>query len=225
MSALPKIRTETGHATHVIPADPALVDLRFRTLLGAERWNRLPAAVRARFSKRLSGSAAATYVGRVTELSMNRAGRILSQLLRVIGAPLPICLDTDVASVVTVTEDASTGGQVWTRLYARRDGFPQVIHSAKRFAGPTGLEEYVGFGIAMALTLSVEGEALAFHSAGYSLRLGRLRLPLPNWLSPGELTVTHRETEPGAFEFALRLRHPLFGELLRQLGSYRDQHG
>ncbi len=68
-------------------------------------------------------------------MRMSWAGRILSQVLRLIGAPLPICLDSDVASIVTVTEDAATGGQIWTRLYAKRAGFPQVIHSAKRFSG------------------------------------------------------------------------------------------
>lgn len=217
------MRTKTGQAS-VPQKDSPLTDLRFRALLGAAQWERLPADVRARFSKRLSGHAAATYVGRITDLRMNRAGRILSQVLRLIGAPLPICLDTDVASVVTVTEDVGSGGQVWTRLYAKRSGFPQVIHSAKRFAGPTGLEEYIGYGIAMALALTVENGVLAFRSAGYTLRLGRFRLSLPHWLSPGALTVTHRETGAGAFEFGLRLRHPVFGELLYQSGRYRDQH-
>lgn len=223
MSALLK-RTEIPQAPR-LPHDKPLVDLRFRALLGPAEWEKLPADVRARFSKRLSGAAAATYVGRIAELRMSRAGRILSQALRLIGAPLPICLDTDVASVVTVTEDGATGGQVWTRLYAKRGGFPQVIHSAKRFAGPTGLEEYIGYGIAMALRLTVENGTLAFRSAGYNLKLGRFRLPLPRWLTPGQLTVTHRETGAGTFEFALDLSHPLFGELLHQSGQYRDQHG
>lgn len=223
MSALLK-RTEIPQAPR-LPHDKPLVDLRFRALLGPAEWEKLPADVRARFSKRLSGAAAATYVGRIAELRMNRAGRILSQALRLIGAPLPICLDTDVASVVTVTEDGATGGQVWTRLYAKRGGFPQVIHSAKRFAGPTGLEEYIGYGIAMALRLTVENGTLAFRSAGYNLKLGRFRLPLPRWLTPGQLTVTHRETGAGTFEFALDLSHPLFGELLHQSGQYRDQRG
>ncbi len=200
-----------------------LRDLRFRALLGAGPWSALPADIRNRFSKRLSGNAAATYVGRIVAMRMNRAGRFLSQALRLVGAPLPICLDGDVASVVTVTEDTRTGGQIWTRLYARRAGFPQVIHSAKRFSGPTGLEEYIGFGITMALRPGVEDGALIFRSAGYALNLGRIRLPLPGWLSPGALTVGHRVTGPGTFAFTLSLSHRLFGELLHQEGHYRDE--
>jgi Domain of unknown function (DUF4166) len=215
LSSKQKAPIASGHNT--------LIDLRFRSLLGAASWEQLPSDVRTRFSKRLTGNAAASYVGHITALRMNWAGRALSQFLRLIGAPLPICLDTDVASIVTVTEDGRTGGQVWTRLYARRGGFPQIIHSAKRFAGPTGLEEYIGFGITIALRLEVDDGALVFRSAGYSLGVGHMRIPLPRWLSPGVLTVTHRARGPGAFAFTLHLAHPQFGELLHQSGHYRDQ--
>jgi hypothetical protein len=78
-------------------------------------------------------------------------------------------------------------------------------------------------GVAMPLRLSVEEGALIFRSSSYGLRLGRFRMPLPRWLSPGALSVTHRETGADAFEFALNLQHSLFGELLRQSGRYRDQ--
>ena len=43
----------------------ALHDLRFSALVGAAAWSRLPAAVRARFSKRLAPDAAVTYVGTI----------------------------------------------------------------------------------------------------------------------------------------------------------------
>ncbi len=124
--------------------------------------------------------------------------------------------------VVTVTEDAASGGQIWTRICARSNGFPQVIHSAKRFAGPTGLEEYVGYGVSMALRISVEHEALVFRSVGYSLQIGPFRLPLPMRFTPGDLTVTHSDLGGGTFHFTLEIVHPRLGMLIRQSAKFRE---
>ena len=131
-----------------------LGDLRFRALLSEADWLALPHTIRRRFSKRLSGGNTTVYVGEVIETRMSAAGWLLAQAARLIGGPLPVSRDAHVPSVVTVTEDVATNGQHWTRLYARRRGFPQVVHSSKRFAGPTGLEEYVGCGVGMALTIT-----------------------------------------------------------------------
>jgi hypothetical protein len=199
-----------------------LDDHRFRALLSDDDWGRLPLAVWRRFSKRLAGGKTVVYVGEIEESRHSRAGWWLAQLTRLIGGPLPTASATGVPIIVTVTEDATGGGQVWTRICARSRGFPQVIHSAKRFAGPTGLEEYVGFGISMALRLSVAHEALFFHSAGYFLGLGTLRLPLPEWLTPGRLTVSHADLGGGTFRFSLELAHPRHGMLIRQSAIFQE---
>jgi hypothetical protein len=141
---------------HSPGSEPELGDLRFRALMSEQDWTALPLAIRRRFSKRLCGGRTAVYVGTVIETQMSRAGWWLAQAARLIGGPLPISRDPDVPSVVTVTEDVAARGQHWTRLYARRRGFPHIVHSSKRFAGPTGLEEYVGCGIGMTLTMHVE---------------------------------------------------------------------
>ena len=200
-----------------LPApNPSLGDLRFRALLGEVAWNQLSPAVRRRFSKRLAGGATAIYVGEVAAMRMSSAGWIMAQVLRLIGGPLPTARDTGLPSIVSVTEDGASGGQIWTRLYARRRGFPQIIHSCKRFAGASGLEEHLGGGFAMTLSVAVEQSALVFRSAGYFWHLGALRLALPAWLSPGALTVTHREIGEQRFAFDLDLVHPRFGHLLHQ---------
>jgi hypothetical protein len=199
-----------------------LDDRRFRALLSDEDWGRLPLAIWRRFSKRVEDGNSVVYVGEVDEAWSSRLGWWLAQGARLIGGPLPTGTETCVPMIVTVTEDAASTGQIWTRICARRDGFPQVIHSAKRFAGPTGLEEYVGFGVSMALRIAVEHEALAFHSVSYSLQIGRLRLPLPVWLTPGDLTVTHSDLGGGAFRFTLEIIHPRFGRLIRQSAVFRE---
>jgi len=210
-----------------LPVTPAsntilLDDRRFHNLLPDEEWGRLPLAIWRRFSKRLADGETVVYVGTIEEASFSRAGWWLAQLARVIGGPLPTGAETGVPMVVTVTEDAASGGQIWTRICARCHGFPQVIHSAKRFAGPTGLEEYVGYGISMALAISVEHEALVFRSVGYSLQIGALRLPLPMRFTPGDLTVTHSDLGGGTFRFTLEIVHPRVGKLIRQSAKFRE---
>jgi hypothetical protein len=199
-----------------------LDDRRFHNLLPDEEWGRLPLAIWRRFSKRFADGETVVYVGEVEEARFAPIGFWLAQLARLIGGPLPTGTETGVRMVVTVTEDAASGGQIWTRICARSHGFPQVIHSAKRFAGPTGLEEYVGYGVSMALRISVEHEALVFRSTGYALQIGWLRLPLPPWLTPGDLTVTHADLGGGVFRFTLDIVHPRFGMLIRQSAVFRE---
>jgi hypothetical protein len=199
-----------------------LIDLRFRALIGKEAWDALPEAVQKRFSKRLSGQAVALYRGRVVRTEFSKAGWLFAQALRPIGAPLPISRDTDVPAVVSVSEDGANGGQVWSRLYGRRRGFPQVIHSAKRFCGPTGLEEYVGLGIGMALKVEPMADGLRFVSDHYFLTLGAWRLRLPRWFEPGRTVVEHHDLGHGCFLFTLMLRHKLLGRLVEQHALFRD---
>jgi Domain of unknown function (DUF4166) len=202
--------------------DESLRDVRFRALLSEGDWAQLPPATRRRFSKRLADGNTAIYVGEVVEVAFSRLGWWLAQIARLLGGPLPTGTETGVPSIVTVTEDTATAGQIWTRIYARRHGFPQVIHSSKRFAGPTGLEEYVGHGVGMALRVAADGNALRFRSAGYFLQIGWMRLRLPAFLTPGVLTVTHTDLGSGAFRFTLEIIHSRFGTLIYQSAIFRE---
>ncbi len=197
-------------------------DLRFRALLSADAWATLPLAVRRRFSKRLGGTATVVYNGRVTTVRRHWIGTLLVQVARLVGGPLPTARDVEVPATVAVTEDPVSQGQVWTRIYGRRRGFPQVIHSAKRFQGPTGLEEYLGHGIGMALWIEAAGSALIFRSDHFFLQLLGRRLRLPRWLGPGRVTVSHIDRGGGAFAFVLQIDHPLIGVLFHQTALFTD---
>ena len=198
-------------------------DLRFRALVGEAAWAMLPEAVRARFGKNIAGCAAAVYAGEIVECRISAAGWLLAQLARLIGAPLPLSRDVDVPACVSVTEDSCFGGQFWTRIYGRRRGFPQVISSSKRFAGPTGLEEQVGGGLGIALRVEVANGALHFLSDHYFLMVRGRRLRLPKLLWPGALRVSHVDCNHGLFAFVLALRHPWLGELVHQTAMFRER--
>lgn len=210
-------------ADMAMPAPRPLHDLRFRALLQPLEWETLPRAIRRRFSKHLKAADSVVYCGEVVETRMNRFGRILATALRVIGAPLPLDRNnTGAATVVTVTEETAGNGQIWTRHYSRRNGFPQVIHSAKGFRGPTGLEECIGHGIVMSLTLKTEPDRLLFFSHQFFLTLLGRRIALPKALCPGRLIVGHRELGDGRFEYTLDLRHRYLGQLVFQRATFHD---
>ena len=209
-------------------ADPVLVDLRFARLLGPAQWALLPATVRARFAKRYAPGRSVSYAGAITLCRMSTPGWCLAQLARLIGAPLPLdrapvpLRGGGLAAIVTVTEHDPSGGQVWTRVYARRGSFPQVIHSAKMFSGPTGLEEYLGLGVGLALQVEALADRIVFRSDHYFVRWAGLRLRLPRWLEPGTLRIEHVDHGGGRFDFVLGLVHPLLGELIHQHGAFCD---
>jgi hypothetical protein len=207
-----------------------LGDFRLRGLMSETDWASLPLAIRRRFSKRLASGQSIVYTGEILDSWMSRAGWCLAQAARLIGGPLPLTRRARAAhsqlaafhvpTVVTVT--GGMGGQIWTRLYARRNGFPQVIHSSKRFAGPTGLEEYVGYGVGMTLTVYARDGALVFRSKDYFLQLFGRRFVLPAWLTPGTLYVTHADLPDGKFSFTLQIFHPRLGLILRQMAIFRE---
>jgi uncharacterized protein DUF4166 len=219
---MPQTKFREAQATPETERQAEIGDLRFRALLPRDEWESLPPPIRKRFSKRVAGGHTVLYAGEVVETRLTFAGRIFAQVARLAGGPLPLSAAAHLPAVVTVTEDARNSGQIWTRLYARRGGVPQVIHSSKQFAGETGLEEHVGSGIGMALVVHAEHGALVFRSARYFFRAGLLRFTLPRWLTPGALTVTHAEEKAGRFSFLLEVVHPAFGLVIRQLALFHE---
>jgi hypothetical protein len=206
------------------PAGPGtLGDTRFRQLLSAEAWGLLPEAVRRRFSHRSQPGESFVYAGHILETRMTWIGLAISHLLRLIGAPLPLERDNrGAAAVVMVTERPDGCGQFWTREYVRAHGFPQVIHSTKRFSGATGIEETVGCGVTMSLRLRALPGALFFLSHRYFVRIGALRLPVPGHLLLGRIAVGHIDRGGGAFEFTLDVIHPLLGRIICQRALFYD---
>lgn len=201
-----------------------VLDSRFRDIMGPNVWDALPAAVRHRFGNRLGAAESTVYQGAVTEMRMTFAGRILAHAARIVGGPLPYDISSvGQPAVVSVTEDRAGRGQFWIRQYGREAGFPQIIHSSKRFAGPTGIEEYIGLGIGIALRLSPVPDGLRFDSDHYFIKLGGWRLRLPKWLQAGKLCVVHQDLGQGAFRFSLTLTDPFGGEMIHQDAIFHDK--
>ena len=103
---------------------------------------------------------------------------------------------------------------------------PQRISADHQFIEallrPDRVEEYLGYGLSMAMTVHARDGALAFRSDSYFLRLFGRSFKLPGWLSPGLMTVTHSELGNGRFIFTLEVAHPTLGVLIRQSAAFQE---
>lgn len=100
-----------------------------------------------------------------------------------------------------------------------------MIHSSKRFSGPSGIEEYIGYGVGMALNVAEQDGALLFKSDHYFISIFGRHMRIPNLIAPGELVIGHHDLGGGQFRFLMRLDHKFLGHVLSQDAVFNDPKG
>jgi len=207
---------------HLKPCSDALLkSLRYPALLGQD-WNELPPSIQQRFVKPHSSRRVVIYRGRIYQTRVSFLGLVLAKLSKLLGGVLPLSKKVRGAATVEVREARDFSGQYWTRIYPSNSHFPQTIKSIKRFAGPTGLEELLSKRVGIALNVKVDRKRLFFHSDHYFFLLWNQRIALPGFLSPGELTIEHKEAGPQKFRYTFTLHHAVFGELIYQTAIFEE---
>jgi hypothetical protein len=186
-----------------------------RQVLGAAAWQRLPEAVRERFS---AAPPDATYAGAFEIVRASLLGRLFAWLGTLFGTPVVPRDGENVEARVRVR--AVADGVAWHRDYLWADGTRHVVTSTKVVVGHE-LVERLPARLNMPLHVSEEGGVLVFTSTGYFFDLGfGLRLPLPAFFSPGTTRVEHIDLGHGWFRFTMIVMHPCFGEMFFQTGRF-----
>ena len=213
MTTLVDLGLTTDRATS--PAAP-----NFERLLGPDAWQRLPAAVRARFATDAHAHCkTTTYVG-TAAVRATLPGRAFAHLCRCIGTPVAPYVGEAVPMRVRVFR--VDDGIVWERHYDFA-GRACIVTSTKQTDGDV-LVEKLGAGLYMRLRTFEDAGALCFASTGYFFRIGDLRVALPDWFLPGGTHVMHDDLGCGQFRFTLRTQHPWFGEMFSQDGVFAEEH-
>jgi len=121
-----------------------------------------------------------------------------------------------------------SSGVIWQRNFLRPDNAPLRIESVKQLGDDGNLMECIrpGLlgGIGMGLRVFEENGALNFASTHYFVAWGKVRLPIPIWLTPGHTLVEHIDEGNGNFRFRLTMTHPWFGRTIYQDGVFADPH-
>jgi hypothetical protein len=202
----------------VLIASPPIQGMR--DLLGTAAWERLPPAVRLRFT---SHTQSVEYTGTFEIVRASLAGRLIAHLCRLLGTPVVPWTGRDIAATVQVIP--TSRGTCWRRQYVWPQGRTCTVASTKIIDARHGMIEVLPACLCMPLDVFERGGELHFVSRGYFFDLPlpldvRLRISLPIWLTPGITHVEHIDEGQGWFRFTMRVQHALFGETYYQTGRF-----
>jgi hypothetical protein len=192
--------------------------LDIAALIGPDDWACLAPDIRRRFAP---DHARMVYRGALT-VRRSPIGLLYARIAAAFGRPLPLCAGDDIETEVRVFSD-NAGGVVWERWLFLPGHPASCIRSTKAIGRNGRLEEKTDRGLIMALDVFVSDGALVFQSRGYSIKIfGKIRLPIPALLGPGQCRVTHEGLSPEFFRFTLDIRHRLWGRTFYQRGIFLD---
>lgn len=175
-----------------------------------QHWQQLPAALQAHY---IAGHCVEH--GHL-DIHFPRAMQPLLRLLQLMGALIPR-RGRQVATEVRKYDHH--GQQRWQRRIIFPDGKVLRFDSSWEAGKHGQLIEYINPVLGLAMTPYVLGQQLHYRGESFIVRLGPLRLPLPEWLL-GHTSIVEEALDSTRFAMDFRLTHPLLGELYRYNGVF-----
>lgn len=194
----------------------------YRALLGEKAWCRLHPAIRKRFAEN-TYQQSVTYTGMMSDVYSSIAGRALAQFCRVVGTPLALHNGRNIPCKVEVYSNGKLQGMTWDRRYYFPGGKVNRVKSTKCISPESGLIEVVGCGFGMQLKIYEQDAALFFSSTEFFWQIGRFRIAIPDFLTPGHTIVSQRAIDDRNFEFTLNVNHPILGKVFYQAGVFKKE--
>ncbi len=122
----------------------------------------------------------------------------------------------------TVSKIMKDDEQHWHRVISYPDG-NQIIFDSVFVADKDGFIEYINAYLGLKMVAFVENKKLHYESRGYVLKLGKVKIPIPEWLALGHASIVESEYKQGdeqTFVMDFRIKHFLFGEVFCYKGVF-----
>lgn len=176
-----------------------------------EDWDKLPSALQAhyRFGKTIDRGH--------MDIEYPSFMQPYLSVLRIVGA----LINRSGRQVPTVVEKSVVGErQYWRRTITYPDGKVVHFNSFWVAAGGNQMIEFVNPVLGLQMAVHIEDGKLHYQGARFVVKLGRLLLPIPEWMVLGHTTITERAIDETHFAMDFRLTHPLFGQVFRYAGTF-----
>lgn len=190
----------------------------FRSQLGAD-WASLSPNIQARFEHDPPLGTVVRYRGIMEEIRCTWLGKIFARFVQHTGALMPY-EGKEVPVDIEVWTQQNEPDVFKKRTYYLPNRKPFIFRSRMRLEKTNKLVEYVGGGLGMFITVQVSERHLQFTDDGYFFHVGPIRIPIPRVLSIGDIYLLHEDLGPTTFRITIDIRHPWYGTLYFQRGTF-----
>lgn len=177
-------------------------------------WDKLPPALQAhyRFGKTIDRGH--------MDIEYPRFMQPYLTILRIAGA----LINRRGQQVSTVVEKSVVGErQYWRRTITYSDGKVVHFNSFWVAVGGNQMIEFVNPLLGLQMAVHVEDGKLHYQGVRFVAKLGRMLLPIPEWMVLGHTTIAEHAIDETHFAMDFRLTHPVFGQVFRYSGEFEAE--
>lgn len=177
-----------------------------------EQWSQLPPALQAHYQSGTNRDAG------TLDIDYPNFMQPVLNALRLLG----VLINRRGAAMVTTVEKHMDGTvQRWQRTIIPVEGKQILFNSYWVYVGGNELIEFVSPLLGLKMAVEIDETILRYEGRHYVLKIGKLLLPVPEWLLLGHLTVVETALDENNFAMDFTLVHPVFGQLYRYAGKFR----
>jgi len=126
----------------------------------------------------------------------------------------------------TVSKTMKGGTQYWHRVIHFSDNKQITFNSVFVADGEDGFIEYINTFLGLKMYAFVENNKLRYESRGYVLKLGKIKIPIPEWMALGHASIIEWQDDSSdnkTFDMDFRIKHPLFGQVFCYKGRFTTE--
>ena len=148
-----------------------------------QQWQQLPASLQAHYDENQAGS---NYAEGQMDIDFPRFMQLPLSLFKRMGT---LVNRRGKGLETTVEKTMKNGKQYWHRVITYADGERIVFDSLFTYIGNNEFIEYTNKFLGLKMAVFVEGKTLRYESKGYVLKIGSIKIPIPEWLALGHASI------------------------------------
>jgi len=178
-----------------------------------DQWQQLPPALQAHYQSNANSD-----IGQM-DIEYPVYMQPYLTLLRLFG----VLINRRGKNISTTVEKHMEGDiQYWKRTIRFSQDKIILFNSYWVHDGNNELIEYVNPFLGLRMSVHIENNELHYEGRNFVVKLGKLLLPIPEWLVLGHTTIVETAISDSKFKMNFKLRHPLFGIIFGYSGEFKN---